>query len=154
MYKPHGATSRRSWIRSFKLIATVVGLLVATTLFSPPATASTPPSFSGCYPVDDGTPYRTQDQYGSYVQAIIKYRCNTGKEYQFLGSLYQDVDSQGGDYVASRYHEGVDTAPYLFAGYGRCSSTRSTRFDIVYHLTILTVSKYYTTSAVWLNCHY
>lgn len=136
------------------IFSAIFGLLFTGGIFTASPASAAPPSFSGCSVIDNGRPRIQQDQTGSYIQAILKYRCNSAKEFDFVGVLYQDVDSQGGDYVVSIANAGVNTSPYVTGGFGICDGTRSTQFNIVYYLTLGGVDKYYQTPAYTFNCHY
>jgi len=96
-----------------RIAALIVSIVMVLTpaIAASPANAA-PPGFSGCSLIDDGRPQLQQDQYGSWVWAILKYRCDGAREYEFLGTLYQDPDSQGGYEIGSIYRYGVETAPY------------------------------------------
>lgn len=140
--------------RIFRLVAMSLMLIAVTVgAISSPAEAA-PPGFKGCSVIDNGRPYWSSDQYGRYIHATLKYRCNTGKEYSFLGTLYQNPDGQSGTEIGSIYHGGVATAPYVTGGFGQCDGVQNSRFTIAYSLTILTAHKYYQTPVYTLPCHY
>lgn len=139
--------------RPVSMLLAILAVFLGTVLNVSPAAAA-PPSFSGCTLLENGKPQRANDQYGAWVWSIIKYRCNTGKEYEFLGTLYQSPDSQGGTAIDSIYKYGVSTAPYVTGSYGKCDSTLKTNFMIYYSLEILGVEKPYWTDVYALNCRY
>lgn len=130
-----------------------VALGGANVLTTQPAHAA-PPSFSGCELLDDGRPMRANDQYGAWMYSIIKYRCNTGKEFSFLGTLYQNPDGQDGRAINSIGNGGVSTAPYVTGSYGHCDSTARSTFNIGYWLEINGVEKYYQTPVYTRYCHF
>ena len=67
-----------------RIAALIVSIVMVLTpaIAASPANAA-PPGFSGCSLIDDGRPQLQQDQYGSWVWAILKYRCDGAREYEF-----------------------------------------------------------------------
>ncbi len=149
-------TEEAMFKRGSKLSRTIVCTLAALMLMlvTAPAAHAAPPTFSGCENIEDGRPRVAFDSSGRWVEAILKYRCNTGKEYSILGTLYQNPDSQGGTKIGSALKEGISTTPYLYATWGNCRSTSTTDFNVAYSITILGVKKYYQTPVYALACRF
>ncbi len=108
------------------------------------------PSFSGCTLSTDYLQWES-DQTGRWITAMIKYRCNTGKEYSFEGHI---VRVAGSESLGSAGNGGVETSPYVIVGtFYNCSSTASTTWRAEYDLDINGVVKSYTTPSKALPCY-
>ncbi len=143
-------------LRPRRLLTAIVSVVVLLALGPvAPAQAGTPPTFSGCTNIDNGRPDLAFNSNGTrYIYATLKYRCSTGKEYEFLGTLYQNPDGQGGTYVDSIYKYGIATAPYVTGDFGYCKNKTSSKFFIYYSVQILSAEKSFYTPQYTIACHY
>ncbi|MFF1818407.1 hypothetical protein ACFVWG_13990 [Kribbella sp. NPDC058245] len=130
---------------------TVTAVAVGISAVFPTQAHAAAPSFPGCSVIDDYVQWES-DQYGRWVAAFIKYKCNTGKDYSFAGRL-QRVTSGGPERVVDGGHGGVDTAPYLGFGSNNCTTTASTTYYVTYQLQIAGQEKLYTTPRRTLPCY-
>jgi hypothetical protein len=140
---------QKRWLT--RLIAAVgTGVLIGGGVLLPLQAQAAAPAFSGCAVIDDYVRWDS-DQTGRWVEAMIKYKCNTGKEFSFEGHI---VRVSGSESLGSAGNGGVNTAPWVHVStFYNCDSTASTAWRAYYQLDINGVVKSYSTPSRTLPCY-